>query len=130
MKKWGIALTIMALALVGCAKNTTGFRIDGQSHNVMFGDSVLGGRLLVDDIATVDVDGHARGIVALSSQYKGDLNIQYRFYWYDDNGLEVNTKQAAWKQQIVRGFETVSISEVSVHQNGKQFRVQIRQADK
>ncbi len=129
MKKWVIAAT-MVLTLVGCTKNTAGLRVDGQSQNVMFGDNVLGSRLLIDDIATTEVDGHARGIVTLSSQYKGDQHIQYRFYWYDDNGLEVNSKQAAWKQQIVRGFETVSLSEVSVNPNGKQFRVQIRQADK
>ncbi len=129
MKRWGTALA-MALILAGCSKNTAGIRVDGQSQNVMFGDSVLGGRLLVDDMATIEVDGHARGVVTLSSQYKGDQNIQYRFYWYDDNGLEVNSKQAAWKQQIVRGFESISISEVSVNPNGKQFRVQIRQADK
>ncbi len=130
MKKWGIALA-MALTLVGCSKNNTaGLRIDGQSQTVMFGDSELDERLQIDDIATVKVDGHARGVVTLASQYEGDQNIQYRFYWYDDNGLEVNSKQAAWKQQIVRGFETISISEVSVNPNGKQFRVQVRQADK
>lgn len=129
MKKLAIALA-MTLALVGCTKNTAGLRVDGQSQNVMFGDNVLGGRLLVDNIATTDSDGHARGIVTLSSQYSGDQAIQYRFYWYDNDGLEVNSKQAAWKQQIVRGFETLSISEVSINPNGKQFRVQIRQADK
>ncbi len=129
MKKIGIAL-VMALALIGCSKNTAGLRVDGQSQNVMFGDNVLGGRLLIDNIATADQEGHARGIVTLTSQFKGDQNIQYRFYWYDNEGLEVNSKQAAWKQQIVRGFETLSISEVSINPNGKQFRVQIREANK
>lgn len=128
MKKIGIAL-IMALALIGCSNNTAGLRVDGRSQNVMFGDNVLGGRLLVDNIATTELEGHARAIVTLTSQFKGDQNIQYRFYWYDNDGLEVNSKQAAWKQQIVRGFETLSISEVSINPNGKQFRVQIREAN-
>lgn len=121
---------LLAVALVGCSKNTAGLRVDGQSQNVMFGDNVLGGRLLIDNIATIDADGHARGVVTLTSQYKADQNIQYRFYWYDDEGLEVNSKQGAWKQQIIRGFESLTISEVSVNPNGKQYRVQIRQADK
>ncbi|MDV7103042.1 YcfL family protein [Vibrio sp. TH_r3] len=129
MKKLAVVL-IMAMALIGCSKNSAGLSIDGQSQNVMFGDAVLGGRLLVDNIATKDAEGHARGIVTLTSQYTGDQYIQYRFYWYDDDGLEVNTKQAAWKQKIVRGFETLSISEVSINPNGKQFRVQIREANK
>ncbi|GLO61286.1 hypothetical protein MACH09_17940 [Vibrio sp. MACH09] len=121
---------LFTVALIGCAKNTAGLRVDGDSQNVMFGDSVLGGRVAIDNIATVDVENHARGIVTLTSQYKADLHVQYRFYWYDNQGLEVNSKQSAWKQQIIRGFETISISEVSINPNGKQFRVQIRQADK
>ena len=129
MKKIAFAL-LMAAALVGCANNTSGLRVDGKSQNVMFGDNVLGGRLLIENIATAEVDGHARGVITLTSQYKADQNIQYRFYWYDNEGLEVNSKQSAWKQKIVRGFETLSISEVSINPNGKQFRVQIRQADK
>jgi uncharacterized protein YcfL len=52
--------------------------------------------------------------------------LQYRFYWYDNEGLEVNTQPGPWKQIIVRGEETVSLSEVSVNPNGTQFRVQIR----
>lgn len=129
MKTLGIAL-VLAMALVGCSKNTAGLRVDGQSQNVMFGDNVLGGRLAIENIATIDSDGHARGVVTLASQYTGDQNIQYRFYWYDDDGLEVNSKQAAWKQTVIRGFETLSISEVSINPNGKQFRVQIREANK
>lgn len=129
MKKLTLAF-FMVIALVGCAQNTAGLRVDGQSQNVMFGDNVLGGRLLIENIATADVDGHARGIVTLLSEYKADQNIQYRFYWYDNEGLEVNSKQSAWKQQVIRGFESLTISEVSVNPNGKQFRVQIRQANK
>lgn len=129
MKKLAMVL-FAVLALAGCSKNTAGLRVDGQSQNVMFGDNVLGSRLLVDDIATTEMNGSTRGIVTLTSQYTGDQHIQYRFYWYDDTGLEVNSTQAAWKQTIVRGYETVSISEVSINPNGKQFRVQIRQSNK
>jgi uncharacterized protein YcfL len=128
MKKY-VLMLLAAVALAGCGKNTAGLQVEGNTQNVLFGDVVLGGRLLIDNIATVDVNGNARGVVTLSSQYTGDQNIQYRFYWYDNDGLEVNSKQAAWKQTVVRGYETVSISEVSVNPNGRQFRVQIRQAD-
>lgn len=128
MKKY-LFVMLAALALAGCGKNTAGLQVEGDTQNVLFGDVVLGGRLIINDIATVDVDGRARGVVTLSSQYTGDQAIQYRFYWYDNNGLEVNSKQAAWKQAIVGGYETISISEVSVNPDGRQFRVQIRQAE-
>lgn len=128
MKKW-LTGTIVALMLLGCADNTAGLRIDGASQTVLFGDNVLAGRLKIEDITTTSVDERSRGIVRLLSQYQGDQSIQYRFYWYDDQGLEVNTKLSPWRQTIIRGKEEVSLSEVSVNPHGTQFRVQIRQAD-
>lgn len=125
MKRWLLS-ALTALMLVGCADNTAGLRVDGLTQKVLFSDHVLGGRLVIDDVATVQIDGHTRGVVKLSSQYKGDQHILYRFYWYDDSGLEVNSKQGPWRQAIVRGFESFSISEVSVNPNGTQYRVQIR----
>jgi uncharacterized protein YcfL len=125
MKKWIVGL-LVAFSLIGCAENTAGLRVDGASQKVLFGDNVLGNRLVVEDIATNQVDGHTKGIVRLVSQYKGDQVIEYRFSWYDDDGLEVNNRQSSWKQKIISGMETVSLSEISVNPNGKQFRVQIR----
>ncbi|KJY83527.1 YcfL protein: an outer membrane lipoprotein that is part of a salvage cluster [Vibrio galatheae] len=129
MKKWLISLAA-AVLLAGCASsNTAGLRIDGASQTVIFGDNVLAGQISIEDISTVDVDGRARGVVRLLNQSKGDQYIQYRFYWYDDQGLEVNNKLSPWRQSILRGGEEVSISEISINPNGRQFRVQIRQLD-
>ncbi len=127
-KSLAFCLTTVFL-MAGCSNITAGLRIDSQTQKVVFADSVLGSRLKVEDIATIDSEGHTRGIVALSSQYGGDQHIQYRFYWYDDAGLEVNSKQAPWKGVVVHGNETISVSEVSVNPRGTQFRVQIRQID-
>ncbi len=74
-------------------------------------------------------DGHSRGVVRLTSEYKGDQHIQYRFYWYDQKGLEVNNKPSAWRKVIIRGFETMSISEVAVNPKATQYRIQIRQVN-
>ncbi|AEH32845.1 DUF1425 domain-containing protein [Vibrio anguillarum] len=125
MKKWILGL-LVTFSLIGCAENTAGLRVDGASQKVLFGDNVLGNRLVVEDIATNQVDGHTRGLVRLVSHYQGDQIIEYRFSWYDDDGLEVNNRQSPWKQKIISGMETVSLSEISVNPNGKQFRVQIR----
>ncbi|BCN24662.1 YcfL family protein [Vibrio alfacsensis] len=127
MRAWLIGFAMM-IGLVGCADNTAGIRIDGQTQNVFFGDNVLGSRLLIDEIRTTYVEDRPRGVVQLTSNYKGDQHILYRFYWYDNSGLEVNTKPGPWRQMTVRGFEQVTLSEVTVNPNGTQFRVQIREA--
>ena len=127
MRVWLIGLA-MLVGLAGCADNTAGIRIDGPTQQVFFNDNVLGSRLLVDNIRTTYVDDRPRGVVQLNSNYQGDQHILYRFYWYDNNGLEVNTKPGPWRKMIVRGFESVVLSEVTVNPNGTRFRVQIREA--
>ncbi|EIU7059052.1 YcfL family protein [Vibrio vulnificus] len=128
MRAWIISALVL-LGLAGCAENTAGMRVDGETQHVFFHDNVLGGRLLVDDIATTQVDDRARAVVRLTSNFKGDQNILYRFAWYDDNGLEVNTKPGPWRQAIVRGFESITLSEVTVNPNGTKYRLQIRAAN-
>ncbi len=127
MRVWLIGLAMMA-GLAGCANNTAGIRIDGQTQQVFFSDNVLGSRLMVDTIRTTYVDGRVRGVVQLNSHYQGDQHILYRFYWYDNNGLEVNAQSGPWRKVIVRGFEPVTLSEVTVNPSGTRFRVQIREA--
>lgn len=126
MKAW-LIVVLTGLLLVGCSANTAGLRVDGASHKVFFNDHSLSNSLSIEDITTTEVDGHTRGVVQLLSSKKSDLYIQYRFYWYDNEGLEVNTKLSPWKMAILRGMEAVALSEVSVNPNGKQFRVQIRE---
>ncbi|EGQ9412199.1 DUF1425 domain-containing protein [Vibrio cholerae] len=128
MRTWLLAV-LTALLLVGCSANTVGLRVDGASQQVLFNDSALSKSLSIEDISTTAVDGHTRGVVRLQSNQKSDVHVQYRFYWYDNDGLEVNTKLSPWKTIILRGMETVSLTEVSVNPNGKQFRVQIRESD-
>ncbi|KII79609.1 YcfL family protein [Vibrio renipiscarius] len=125
MKKFVIVILSM-FAMVACTTNTSGLRIDGDAQKVLFGDSSMSRSLSVDDITTTQVDGHAQGIVSLTSNISSDLDLLYRFYWYNDQGLEVNTKVGNWRRLIIRGKETRSISEVSVNPDATQFRVQIR----
>ncbi|MGC9421390.1 YcfL family protein [Vibrio sp.] len=128
MKKIVVALLAVWL-MSACTSHTTGLSIDGASQQVLFGDRVLASRIQIDDISTQNVYGKTRGIVRLSSQYRGDQHLQYRFYWYDADGLEVNIQPGPWTSVILRGDETRSLSEVSVNPQGKQFRVQIRELD-
>lgn len=94
MKKWLVVIGIL-LSIVGCSSSkTAGIKIEGQTQTVLYGDERMGDKFSIDDISTVDTNGHPRAVVKLSNKTSVDQTIQYRFYWYDEQGLEVNTKQA------------------------------------
>lgn len=96
---------------------------------VVFGDNVLGNRLSVEQITTQDNNGLVRGIVSVTSKFTGDQQLQYRFYWYDEQGLEVNGSDSPWRTFVVRGLDTMSIQSVAMKPEATQFRVQIRTLD-
>ena len=123
--KWLVLLTV--LLMVGCAKMTSGLRIEGETQRVLIGDKVLASRLEVMDISTTQVNDHARGVVRLLSHHKAEQQLQYRFYWYDDAGLDVSAQLAPWKLFIIQGNEEVALSEVAVNPKATQFRIQIRE---
>ncbi|AZL84604.1 MULTISPECIES: YcfL family protein [Aliivibrio] len=126
MKKWFIAL-LLPLVLAACSSGqTSGISVDSSTQKVVFGDNVLGGRLSVDQISTQDNNGLVRGIVSLTSKFSGDQQLQYRFYWYDDQGLEVNGSDSPWRTFIVRGLDTMSVQGVAMKPEATQFRIQIR----
>jgi len=121
----------MVITLLGCTGHKSGLQIDGSTHHsVLFGDSLLTWQLKVDEVATTQVDGRARGVVRLTSHHSDQQSIRYRFYWYDDNGLEVNSKPGPCRHLVINGMETVAISEVSVNPNGTQFRVQVYKSNR
>lgn len=126
MKKW-LVVILLPFALMACSSSqTAGISVDSGTQKVLFGDNVLGYRLAVDQINTQYNNGLARGIVAVTSKFSGDQRLQYRFYWYDAQGLEVAGSDSPWRTFIIRGLDTMSIQGVAMKPEATQFRVQIR----
>ncbi len=127
MNKWMTAL-LASVVLAGCSNSqSVGLTVDGEFHRVIMGDSRLADVISVEDISSVLVNEHTRGVVRVKNNDGSDYDIQYRFYWYDENGLEVNRQPGAWKHVLIHGGDEISLSEVSLSPNGSEFRVQIRE---
>jgi uncharacterized protein YcfL len=120
-----VLLIILGFVLSGCASNSVGISVESATQRVVFGSSRLSSHVQVEDIATVDVGGNTKGIVKIKSLSTAEQHLQYRFYWYDENGLEVDAKPSAWQQIMLRGKDVISLSGVSVSPQGTQFRIQI-----
>lgn len=128
MKKILFILLFCSVAIIGCSAKTSGLSVDSEYQRVLFGDSAMSSYLRVGDISTQDVNGHTRGVVKLENLDDYSQTLEYRFHWYDDDGLDVNIKPGAWKRIVIGGKEIESVSQVSVSPKGKHFRLQIRAA--
>ena len=127
MKKWLLVLSII-VTFTGCSSTKpTGLSVDGRFHQVIFGNGLIASIISVEDVKSTNVNGHTQAIVTVSNSVSADIDIQFRFHWYNNNGLEVNLRPSEWKKQRINGNDKVSLSEVSLSPKGKEFRIQIRE---
>ena len=55
--------------------------------------------------------------------------VNYRFVWFDENGIEIQTPLTVWQQITVRPGETVNFKSVAPTPYAKDFRIDITEAD-
>ncbi|MDA9556016.1 YcfL family protein [Vibrio sp.] len=124
--KMALMSLMVAVFTVGCSSSDAVVSVDGEIQKVLFNGSDLQGKIDITEIATKDKNDRAQAIVRVINLTKDTLYIKHRFTWYDDDGLEINQKDSPWRLSVLRGLETLSVSEVSIHPEGREFRVQFR----
>lgn len=133
------ALFLTAVSLSGCS-TTAGVEADGKtvwndegarelSKKVVFESGSLAGDLKVVDMQSVQAGNMMRAQATLKSKDRDTLSFQYRFDWYDANGMEVNSGGGAWKPLIITGRETKTVQGVAPDPRAKEFKLKIRAAE-
>ncbi|WP_087017289.1 YcfL family protein [Thaumasiovibrio subtropicus] len=126
--KW-IMAALMAVALVGCSQTSTGLSISSENQSVVIDDFDLGKRIEVERAAQGDVNGLIQARVPIKSVTDKTLKLQYRFYWYDGQGLELSGSDSPWLQAILYGKDRVTLQGMANDARATQYRVLIREAE-
>lgn len=123
-------LLITALLLVGCInRSNVGIKLDGHNQNV-----VLGNELLKETLTFTHANTHMQGNrmiaqVILTSNISEDQTLEYRFNWYNLQGLEVDNGQSPWRQFIIYAGASKTLEEEGLSPNAKKFRVSLRSVE-
>ena len=91
MRQWLICLPLL-LTLAGCSSDKP--RID-TSQSLVMESSVLSAGIITDEPAVDEEDGQQRARSVLYNQRETPVVIHYRYYWYDDKGLEITPREPA-----------------------------------
>ncbi|MBV7297073.1 YcfL family protein [Enterovibrio paralichthyis] len=124
--KYAMILLSGVLLLSGCANQSAGISIDSSNQNVVLGSSVLGKKLEFGNAKTSTVNDRLLAQVDVTNKSGETQNLQYRFNWYDAQGLEVDSGKSPWRQFIVYGGETVTLQGVALNPDAKNFRISLR----
>lgn len=76
----------LLLALSGCSSEPPAIN---TSQSLVMESSVLSAGIITDEPTIGERDGQQRAATVLINQREKPVQVHYRFYWYDDKGLEI-----------------------------------------
>lgn len=90
MRAIATGITLLAL-LSGCSSNPTTIN---TSQSLVMESSVLSAGITTDQPVLSEHEGQQRASSVLYNQQVKPVTVHYRFYWYDDKGLEITPFEA------------------------------------
>lgn len=128
-----IALPLMILS--GCSstsgiQGSSAIMDDGagiqHSQYVIVNNPKVARGLQIVDIATQFAGNLLIADVTLVSKYSDTEQYQYKFAWFNSDGLEIDSDANAWTPFIMYGNETKTFRGAAPNPSAKQFKINIR----
>lgn len=128
-----VSLGALLVMGAGCLSTSTGgmevaFR-EGGSANVRIDDGFFRQHLEVDETISNRTEfGFMTASVLVRNKLNKDFPIQYKFVWFDENGLEVLVGGRAWEQTTIHGGELISLQATAPDTSVVKYIVRMRRA--
>ena len=125
------AMIVLSAGISGCGTTGISGSLSGQSGSK--GDSriKIDNPFLYSNIKFVELRSTLAGDllvahVSMLSTHNSTLALQYKFRWYDVDGLEVAPDAAPWQPLILYGGESKGLQAVAPNASVKGFKIEIR----
>ena len=133
-------LLIAGMALLsGCAATSgaegrakVGWTDDGApllNTKVVYNSSTLSRKVAIDEMTSSKAGDMLLAQVTMHSKAGDTINLQYKFEWFDLNGLALNASSATWKPLLIYGKETKTIQGLAPDPRGREYKLLLRDAD-
>lgn len=129
-------MVVMACAslMIGCAStaSTGGFEVSVHEGNsainvVRIDDCYFAKRFSIEAADTRrEASGFVSAQVRLRNMRDEDIPIQYKFFFFDRDGMEIQPGARSWEQTTVHGGEVVSLTSVAPIKSAVKFVVRVR----
>ena len=116
----------MTLALISaCSNNTSGVKIDSDG-NTTADNAFVANEISVSNSVIRQVGGLMQGSARIVSHSSKDQVIQYRFTWFDNQGVTVDSDAEGWQPIDIHGKQTVQVISVAPNSSAVRFKVYVR----
>jgi len=131
-----VLLILLIAGLAGCSStagiegSTTAVRDESgntaYSNLMVVNNPKLAGKIQIADIQTEMVGGLMKTQVNLISKYSKNVNIKYKFSWFDADGMEIDANADAWTPLMLYGNESKTVQGVAPNPTARKFKIKIR----
>ncbi len=137
--KLAALLMVGMTALYGCSPTSgaegrakVGWTDDGApllNTKVVYNSTSLSRKIAIDEMTSSKAGDMLLAQVTLHSKAGETLSFQYKFEWFDLNGLALNAASATWKPLIIYGKESKTIQGLAPDPRGRDYKLLLRDAD-
>jgi uncharacterized protein YcfL len=138
MNRMWISLGLAALAgACGCATKTSGIEGgqtiietpegDWQTSNyVIVNNPKVARGIQIVDLRSEFVGDLLKANITLVSKSSGTLKAQYKFAWFNAQGMEIDPEAGPWEPMILYGNESKTLQAVAPNPSAREFKIKIR----
>ncbi|MBM7073705.1 YcfL family protein [Shewanella sp. 202IG2-18] len=118
------ALTMVSI-LSACAPNTSGVRLNSDGEYKV-DNSFVGGDVTVTNNIIRQIGGLLQGAAKIVSHSSKDQTMEYRFTWFDNQGVAVDNDAQSWQPVQIHGKQSVQVMSVAPNSDAVRFQVYVR----
>ena len=107
MRQWLSGLLLLTLA--GCSSDKP---MINTSQSLVMESSVLSAGIITDEPKLAGNDGQLRASSVLYNQRETPVTVHYRYYWYDDKGLEITPREPAQTLTVPAHGSVEAVSQI------------------
>jgi len=132
----GVAM-LGACCMAGCsttaaieASGKKSWNQDGApelTKKVVFNRSSLAGSIEIVDLKNALAGNLMRAQVSLRSKESDDLSVQYKFDWFDKQGMELGG--TAWTPVVIHPHESKTVQAAAPDPRAHEFKLKLRDAE-
>ncbi|GGI84492.1 YcfL family protein [Shewanella gelidii] len=126
-KSFVSAILVCLFILAGCADTTSGVWVNSQGQS-RIDNHQLAQDVILENLQTRHIGDLMQGITLITSKASIDLRLQYKFTWFDAQGVAIDEEASPWKSLTLHGMQSIQVNAVAPNPQAQSFEVYLREA--
>ncbi|WP_298444386.1 DUF1425 domain-containing protein [uncultured Ferrimonas sp.] len=121
---------VLALLSAGCATNSAGIAVRSDSSDLRVDSSSVAKAVNISQVRQRSVAGVLQGSALISSTVSSDRYWQYKFTFFDLQGLPVELDSSHWQPLNLHGGEQRAVQAAAANASAASFELSLRPVTK